>query len=293
MDLIKVGYCVAYDWYLLEHSIPQIYKEADLICLSIDKDRQSWSGKPFSWDQAGFDAMISRLDPDKKIKLYEENFYLPNLQPMQNEVRQRNMIAAFMGKGGWHIQLDADEYFLDFKAFVSYLQNFKSTRKVNISCPWINLYRQVDKGFLWIKPNHFKQVDYIQVATKYPEYEYGRRNGNFNILTNFGIIHQSWARNQEEIWEKLNNWGHSRDFDVEKHFQIWNSANLSNYKEYQNFHHLKPEAWPALDFIEGSTIGDLINMKGKLNLPISKIDLAISNSIWISRIKKILNGFKP
>lgn len=46
---IKVGFCVAYDWNLLHVSIPKIYDDADVICLSIDKNRRSWAGLRYSW----------------------------------------------------------------------------------------------------------------------------------------------------------------------------------------------------------------------------------------------------
>src|SRR5687767_11009070 len=104
--MIKVGYCVAYDWNLLNFSLPQVYDHADVICLSVDINRQSWSGKPFSWHEEGFRSMIRELDYAQKIKVYEEAFYDPQLLPMDNEVRQRNKIASFLGEGGWHIQLD-------------------------------------------------------------------------------------------------------------------------------------------------------------------------------------------
>src|SRR3954466_6496597 len=120
--MIKVGYCVAYDWKLLNFSVPQIYENSDLICISIDRERRSWSGKSFSWDQAAFEEMIDKIDTKRKIKIFEEDFSLPALSPMENEVRQRTMIAEFMGNDGWHIQLDTDEYFLDFFGFTKYLK---------------------------------------------------------------------------------------------------------------------------------------------------------------------------
>jgi hypothetical protein len=36
---------------------------------------------------------------------------------MENETRERMMIAQRMGEGGWHVQVDSDEYFLDFGTF--------------------------------------------------------------------------------------------------------------------------------------------------------------------------------
>ena len=62
---IKVGFCVAYDWELLKNSIPRVYNAADTICLSIDKNRTSWSGKKYDFDESAFqlsDAEIRKID---------------------------------------------------------------------------------------------------------------------------------------------------------------------------------------------------------------------------------------
>jgi hypothetical protein len=287
--MIKVGYCVAYDWEFLNYSLPQVYQHADVICLSIDRNRQSWSGKPFSWDEDGFRKMVATVDVAGKIRVYEDDFYNPELLPMQNEVAQRNKIAAFLGDGGWHIQLDADEYFVDFKSFVDFLNTLKTDRKINVNCPMINLYKQVPEGMLWIKPGHFSEIEYFPIATRHPEYEFGRRNGHFNILTNFPILHQSWARSEDEMWEKLNNWGHSKDFDVQKYFGLWKNASARNFNTYKNFHHLRGEEWPSLALqTKGNTVEQLLTLKNEdFPLPISIRNLRQANSIWRSRARKI------
>jgi hypothetical protein len=292
--IIKVGYCIAYDWDMLRYSIPQIYEHADIICLSIDKNRQSWTGEAFSWDEWGFNKMIREIDTSDKIRIYEDEFYNPDLLPMQNEVAQRNKIAKILGEGGWHVQLDADEYFVDFKAFTDFLNRFKSRRKVNICCPMINLYKQIPEGMLWIKPTAFREIEYFAIATQYPNYEYGRRNGNFDVLTSFPILHQSWARSESEIWEKLNNWGHAKDFDVEAYFQKWKEANAHNYTLYKNFHHLRPATWPALELKQNvSSIEDMMSMNtSDFRLPISSGQLEKANSIWNSRFNKLTNLIK-
>ena len=288
-ELIKVGFCVAYDWKLLAYSIPPIYQYADLICLSIDQDRMSWAGNPFTWDEEGFRALLSRIDPQKKIQLLEEDYHIASLSPMQNEVRQRNCIAAFMGQDGWHIQLDSDEFFLNFEGFVQYLQRVQSFRKLNVSCPWITLYKQTEDGFFYVKPDTYKQIEFIQIATMHPHYEYGRRNGYFNVHTDFAILHLSWARSEAEIWEKLNNWGHKDDFDVQAYFEKWQQLDHDNYESYSDFHHIHAQAWPQLGFIAANKIDDLLQLSEKeFNLPINPTRLKLENSIWISRARKYL-----
>lgn len=290
MEHIKIGFCVAYDWYLLAYSIPPVYEQADLICLSVDKDRISWSGNPFSWDEDGFRSLLARLDPKGKIKVLEEDYHLPELSPMENEVRQRNKIAEFMGNGGWHIQLDTDEFFLNFSAFVARLRRYRrGSRPFNVSCPWITLYKQDASGFFYVAPERFEQIEFIQIATLYPAYEYGRRNGNFNVLTDCALLHLSWARTESEIWEKLNNWGHKNDFDIEAYFRRWQQLGVDNYHSYRNFHHIRPELWPALKYLPAASVSELLPLaRLQMQLPLKRGHLARANSIWWSRIRKAL-----
>lgn len=290
---IKVGFCVAYDWYLLEYAIPQVYNHADVICLSIDKHKRSWAGHLYRWNENGFRQLLNRLDPKGKIQVYEDDFSLPELSPMQNEVRQRNKIAEFMGQGGWHIQLDADEYFLEFSKFVSFLKKCKYKRPINICCPLYTLFKEIDQGYLIIKNKSHKKQDFVAIASNQPYYEFGRSNGYFNVKTNFGIVHQSWARSNDEIKEKINNWGHKEDFDVMAYFERWEMLNEDNYKSFKNFHPLQPHHWESLKLIEAENIPSLIeNIKQDLPFTIPKRHLIKSNSIWLSRFRAILHKLK-
>ena len=287
---IKVGFCVAYDWQMLEFSLPLVYPEADVICLSVDANKTSWSGLKFQFDDTRFRDLISRIDVGKKIQVYEADFYDPSLTPMQNEVRQRNMIANFLGKGGWHVQLDCDEYFPDFKKFVAYLRSLPARliRHTNISCFWIHLFKKVEDGYLIVDPGSKNNLEYIQVATREPNYEYGRRNGNFNIYTPFGIIHQSWARGDEEIKQKIFNWGHSNDFDKEAYFSFWKNLDQNNSLNANNFHPLVPSLWPRLMHYRPADLRSLISNFDNDSFPrYDRMDLALKNSRFVSRLKKI------
>ncbi len=291
MKKIKVGFCVAYDWEMLQYSLPQVYREADEICLALDKGRISWAGNKFQFDEEKFTCFINQIDTENKIKLYSDNFFLRELTPMQNEVRQRNLIAEFMKDGheSWFIQLDADEYFLDFNLFVQDLQKIKSNRNVNVCAPFLILYKQVKNGFLYIKNNSLAKQEMIPVATNNPNYEFGRKNGYFNLITNNTIIHQSWARSAVEIRLKLDNWGHKTDFNVDEYFTIWDMLNDTNYKEMANFHPFKPREWEALDFLKAISIDALIQQyKEEDFFKITKLELVLKNSIWLSRFRKYL-----
>jgi hypothetical protein len=294
-DKIKVGFCIAYDWYLLEYSLPLVYDASDEICLSIDVNRTSWSGLRYSFDEEGFRELVSRIDKGKKIRLLEENFYDKSLSPMQNEVRQRNRMAAFLGEGGWHIQLDCDEYFVDYKGFIKYLEQLPKARtsRVNVCCAWIVLYKKTENGFLYVNPERKDNLYFIQVASRHPNYEHGRRNGDFNICAPFYLVHQSWARSSSEILEKVENWGHSNEFDSKSYFDKWNIIDENNYAEVRNFHPTEPELFPSLCFEKGKTIPELLkNIKYKDLIFLSPFELLIRNSRWISRLKKLVRMIK-
>ena len=64
----------------------------------------------------------------------------------------------------------------------------------------------------------------MPIATNVPIYEYGRKNGHFNHQSPFFMVHDTWARSEEEILQKIQNWGHKTDFDVMKYFEFWNGT---------------------------------------------------------------------
>jgi len=288
---VKVGFCIAYDWEMLRYSIPLVYKHANSICLSLDANRVSWAGEKFDFNSSQFQSFISEIDTEKKISVLEEDFYNLGLSPMQNEVGQRNRMADFLGKGGWHIQLDCDEYFTNFELFVRFLAEARVIRseRTNICCGLITIFKKVSNGFLIVDRREKCRIETIAVATTKPLYEYGRRNGYFNYHTAFNILHQSWARSEEDILIKVKNWGHKNDFDIDQFIAFWKSLNSQNFDTVRNFHPIDPGQWPALKFVEARSIENLIAPSKFIDIVnFSKLDLAIRNSRIVSKIKSII-----
>jgi hypothetical protein len=284
--LIKVGFCIAYDWHLLKHSLPLVYPHADRICLSLDRERKSWAGEQFFIDEGALKSLLSSLDVDRKITLLEEDFHLPELTPMQNEVRQRSRMAEVMGQGGWHIQLDCDEYFLSFKQFTQDLRRKQYARPVNICCPLVTLYKIVDGGFLYVKPVEREHVEFIQLATNQPSYMYGRRNQHFNRYTRYLIIHQSWARTEKEIEQKLLNWGHKNDFDGALYLCKWRNVTKENFESVVNFHPINPPVWSSLNFLEAKTIDEFNDLYRWNDFPYNAWQLMAKNSRLLAKLRK-------
>ncbi|MGD1842044.1 MAG: hypothetical protein ACFB0B_14285 [Thermonemataceae bacterium] len=284
---IKVGFLVSYDWYLLYNALPQVYDQADCIYLALDKKRLTWSGNHFNFDEVGFQQMLNKLDTKNKIKVYEDDFYQHHLTPMQCEVRERNLLAKALGEGGWHIQLDADEYFLNFDAFVSYIRQLSSQQKpFNVCVSLINLFKKVEKGYLHVALSD-KQQELVQVATTLPHYDYGRKNGYFNHISPFFMLHDTWARSPEEVWQKISNWGHKADFDTEHYFNFWKGINQYNYQSVENFHPIRPSTWQKLALLEGDTIDEVIERIPSLTYPLSKFQLYLKNNRNLARLKSL------
>lgn len=242
---IKVGFLVSYDYEYLKISLPLVYESADIIAVAIDKNRETWSGEKFDIDPLFFD-WLKEIDKDNKIQIYEDVFAISDLSNMECETRERNMLAQFMGDGGWHVQIDSDEYFLDFAEFVASIRGVETEYPIQIYGRWITLYQKDDMGYLYTDSQ-----EYFPAATNYPHYETARKSSakEFKYLES-KVLHQSWARGEDEILFKLKSWGHKTDFNVEAYFQFWKSINRHTYKYVRSFHPLDRWIWQTLEYVD-------------------------------------------
>ncbi|MGJ1412121.1 hypothetical protein ACR78Z_20835 [Sphingobacterium thalpophilum] len=258
--LIKVGYLLSYDYQYIITSLRQVYKEADSISISYDANKRTWTGNTFELPDSIFEE-IKQLDRDNKIKFFAENFYLEGQAPLELETRQRNMLAHFMGEGGWHIQLDSDEYPYDFKKLTDFLRRFKfllrvpSRTPVTFKIKLIVLFKKSSEGFFVISP----YSELCNLVTNSPIYSKARAIANTKEYTlNYFVIHQSWARGKTEIQQKISNWGHVNDFDTMEFYREWDRLSTENYNSYRDFHPLPACSWGKLEFIAAKDIDHLI-----------------------------------
>ena len=284
--MIKVGFLVSYDYAYLYRSLPMVYDNADAITLAIDADNLTWSGNPIVIDDS-FYKWISKTDVNNKITIYKDKFYVPENTPTENDTRERQLLGKAMGEGGWHIQIDSDEYFVDFKGFANYLKSISHYLKnpekkpVEVYVQWITLFRKVEGGFLYINGG----LDPIEVATNLPDYKYMRANlHSKKIITKFILLHQSWARDEEEIYTKIKNWSHNNDIDSAESFNFWKSINLDNYKTIRNFHGQDPRKWESLGFVAKDDI---------LNLTINISDADIRKLQFKKQLIRVIRKYLP
>lgn len=277
MKKIQVGFLMSYDYKLLKNSIPRVYHDADSIVVALDKNLRTWSGGKFEIEDSFF-LWLKSIDTENKISIYKEDFYDPELNAMENEVKERKMLASKMGIGNWIIQLDSDEYFVDFKKFTEelrlrnkYLDN-PEDNQIQIAGYYINLYKYTDDGILYVsKPRNQK------FATNYPDYKTGRNTKQQVIYIPSIVIHECLSRTEAEIRTKFTNWGHSHQVDIEKFLEKWRKVNLSNYNEFEDFFYLEPEIWKKLNYVKGNTINEISENLNYKNLMPSKIFIAGKN----------------
>lgn len=263
--MIKVGYLVSYDYQMLFTSLKELYEYVDEIYLAIDSNKKTWSGNVFEIPDSFFDE-VKRNDTKNKIHFYYDDFYIPEMSPMDCEIRERNLLLEKMGKG-WLIQLDVDEYIYDFDKLAKYLKKywylniFPHKTPISFSGRLVTLYKRLPDGFLYIE-----NEEKLPFVTNFPKYLSARRNFSIrNFYTNTVIIHQSWARSEDEIEYKIKNWGHRDDFDTIKYVNMWKSLNSDNYMEFVNFHPIVPAVWNKLSFIKCTSIDEFISKYALLN----------------------------
>jgi hypothetical protein len=253
---IKVGMLVSYDYELLRNSMLPVYEYADKIVLAVDIDGKTWSGNNMHIPD-DFWQWIRKFDTQHKIEIYRDSFYVAGLTSIQNDTRERNMLARYMGEGGWHIQVDADEYFIDFKDLVDFL-HYLDNKKPHINCvkfQLLTLFKKTPNAFLFAK----EESKYFMAATTVPDY-IRCRNIKKPRAINYSqrLIHDSWARSEEDLWIKLKNWGHNNDFNTEGYFQYWKAIDEKNYMFARNLHPMVPTYWPSLEIVESSNIQELL-----------------------------------
>jgi len=298
--VIKIGFCVAYDWFLLKKSVPRVYAFADTICLAIDKNRKSWNGQKYEFDEEAFSAWLKQIDTEKKIDFYQDNFSLAELSAMENDSRQRKMMSDRLGRGGWHVQIDSDEYFVDFQFFVRALIKINPNpsgheKPLNVCAGWVPLIKRIPTGFLYVDFKN-KLPELAPFATNVPQYERARHNGHFNIIVPTYVIHETWARSDDELWFKMNNWGHSSDelkqIEIRKsYYQLWQSLDEYNCQYISNLHPAVPGVWPSLSFMPAASVEEFINTFSSPVFPLSRFQLLLKNSRYVAKLKDIVSKF--
>jgi hypothetical protein len=199
---------------------------------------------PFKIDLEEVNAFISKIDRSRKIRIIEENFHSAD-NPMQNDISERGFLAKQCVAGNWVVQIDADEILLNATEFKDWLLKHQP-RGYNVRGRWIGVFKRFGNQMLVIDP----PGEHVHVATMAREgYVSGRDTGQPGVMSPLEILHLSSARSADEFRQKLQNWGHAKDFDTEAFFRLWEDVTLENYHEVRDFHPIYGPAWPSLKAI--------------------------------------------
>lgn len=272
---IKVGFLISYDYELLFTSMIIVYDFVDTIYLVIDSERKTFSGENYNLPDSFFER-VKEMDVADKIVFFEEPFYSPTRTAIENETRERNLLSMKMGSNCWKMQIDVDEFFADFKAVTkfldkhSYLLSHPQCNAVNLRANWVTLFKQTPNGFLYIdNKEHFSFATNV-IAKHY----FGRdltSIDNREIATNFIAVHQSWARKPEEVYQKITNWGHKNDFDIENYFNFWLSVSEDNYVNFVDLHPFHPKHWKCLKFMPCGTLAEFTKKYAEQHQPLETV----------------------
>ena len=106
---------ISYDAAYLPESVSKYYNYVDEIILGLDKNRTTWSGNSFSFDEKQLWADLSTIDGDSKISIIEEDFVKSKIA-IENDNYERNFLKA-QCTNDWIFSIDADEYLVNPKDF--------------------------------------------------------------------------------------------------------------------------------------------------------------------------------
>jgi len=274
---------MSYDYEKLKYSIPPVYKDADAIFIALDKDHRTWKGNSFDVDSSFF-SWLDTFDTENKITVYKDDFYVPEMDAIQNDTRERTMLSEKMGIGNWLVQVDADEIFLDFKNFVNTLRAYDKflvnpeKHPIQIAGFLVNIYKYLDEGILYVN-----EPTKVMLATNFPNYKRARNTKERIIYTDNVLLHECLSRTEEELKFKLENWGHSHQLNDE-FFPKWKKANETNYKELKDLFYMDPKIWKGLGYLPSRNL-DLMKDMVK-----TQSDLKVSS--WFLKKKNFGQWFK-
>jgi len=242
---------IAYDYKYSISSILSYYDIADEIILAYDKDFKTWTGNSFTIDQSFFDY-IKKIDVDNKIKFYSDSFYLSKNNPLWNDSNERNRISIQCKPENYIIGIDSDEIVLNANEFKKWFGALIDLKNSSMTSSIKTVFKTFGKDVLIIEPTETTNVgtSFRVQYRKSRNLNQGLRNVKV-INSPMKILHYSWGRTLEEIKQKLNNWGHNKDFNLEKYINFWQSVNLENFLSFKNFHPLRiKHCWASLRLID-------------------------------------------
>lgn len=261
---------ISYDANYLPNSIRSYYDYVDEIVLGLDKDRISWSGNKFSFNEDELWKQLKAIDYDNKISIIEENFHRSSV-PIENDTHERNYLKSKC-EYDWVFSFDADEVLANAREFfVDFCPLVQDYKDVELMFTWFLMYKKVENGYLVIADEsreHVFKKD-IQGFTAHRDlntFTYCRwTNSQNKILSPLGIIHYSFCRNDDELSDKINNFGHSIESKRDPFYSTQRTVTLDNYYAMKDFKtHGSGAQWPTLKFVPHEQLNNYMQKEASL-----------------------------
>lgn len=247
---------ISYDAEYLINSISKYYNYVDEIVLGLDKDRISWSGNNFNFDELSLWNALNTLDGDGKISIVEENFHQATVA-IENDNYERNYLKNECSND-WILSIDADENLINAKDFFyKYCPLVeKYYKKTDICMVWATPYKEIDGTILVIANEDgspFLGENQGVMTSKHNTFTYARWTdlsaaGQNRLISPLVSIHWSLCRSKDNLKFKITNNGHSDLSNKDPFYSIWDTITLDNYHTLRNFKTsgLGSMQWPTL-----------------------------------------------
>lgn len=132
------------------------------------------------------------------------------------EESQRNTGQALNSDKDWVIVLDPDEFLSDYDWLR--LRDFLETTEADaVVCK--GQYTYWKNGYVADPPKDYQQLIAVRPHVKFID----KRVVNTGFVeAPVWVHHFSWARTDEEVWNKISHYAHANDFDIEKWYnEVW------------------------------------------------------------------------
>lgn len=234
---------ISYDAEYLPASIMSYYAYVDEIILGLDKNRKTWAGNIFKFDEQDLYRQLSNIDGDNKITIIEDDFCVSNVF-IENDNYERNFLKR-QCTHDWIFSFDADEELINaHQFFENYLPIVEPYYKeYDLAFNWFLPYKEFEDIYLMITDDHGNwDLNETQGFANWSNHEfvYARWTNNAQsnkklLKTPLAIMHWSICRKDKDLHQKINNIGHADLVEKDPFYDIWLRINPQNYAELKNF----------------------------------------------------------
>lgn len=230
---------ISYDAAYLANSIRTYYNYVDEIVLGLDKDRISWSGNSFAFDEDTLWKELSEIDGDGKIEIVEGNFHRSK-NPIENDNHERNFLKEHCSND-WIFSFDADEELVNAEEYFTKFCPLVENYNLDHMFYWILPYKRLSDGSILVISKEDRRTlpnNEVQgfVTDKNNTFNYCRwTNNQKRIQSPLAILHWSFCRPASELSLKINNFGHSVESKKDPFYDIQAKVDETNYEQLKNF----------------------------------------------------------